>query len=79
MDNKKTISKNFKDDEIIGRLPNGDLYLKPGVRRIKKGSINDYDVQDQFNYDLINVNKINAKRLMNQDFKAFEGEIDNWE
>lgn len=35
MENKRTISVHFDDSEIIGRLPNGDLVLKPGVKRLK--------------------------------------------
>lgn len=29
----KTISKSYYDDEVIGRLENGDLYLQMGVKR----------------------------------------------
>lgn len=35
MKEERTISKHFDDSEIIGRLPNGDLVLKPGVKRLK--------------------------------------------
>lgn len=34
----KTKSKRYYDDEIIAILPNGDIVLKPGVRRQPKRS-----------------------------------------
>lgn len=33
---KKTKSKNYFDDEIIGIMDNGDIVLKPGVKRQPK-------------------------------------------
>lgn len=44
MQEGRTISKHFDDSEIIGRLPNGDLVLKPGVKRLKYNDSIDPDL-----------------------------------
>jgi hypothetical protein len=51
-------SKNFKPKEIIGRLPDGSLYLKMGVKRKKyNDSIDPEELESHINYDLINFQK----------------------
>lgn len=78
---ERTISKHFDDDEIIGRLPNGDLYLKPGVKRLP--AYNPFDMEsmidEHINYDSLfrNYNKEVMKRYT--DYKPMEGEIDDWD
>lgn len=51
-------SKNFKQKEIIGRLPDGSLYLKMGVTRKRyNDSIDPEELESHINYDLINFEK----------------------
>ncbi len=57
MENQE-ISKKFKNKEIIGRLPDGSLYLKMGVKRKKyNDSIDPDQLESHINYDLINFEK----------------------
>ena len=52
------MSKNFKEKEIIGRLPDGSLYLKMGVTRKRyNDSIDPDELESHINYDLINFQK----------------------
>lgn len=54
----RTKSKNFKDHEIRGILPDGSIYLKDGVTRKRyNDSIQPEDLDPQINYDLINFEK----------------------
>jgi hypothetical protein len=80
MSRKKTISKVFYDDEIIGRLPDGDLILKPGVRRKYYDSFDgDLTADTHINYEVINSAK--HKDIMDKHFndEVNTGEIDNWD
>lgn len=48
---QRIISKSFDNNEIIGRLPNGDLILKPGVKRLKYNDGIDPDLlEDHINH-----------------------------
>lgn len=81
MERLKTISKNYYDDEIIGRLDNGDLYLQMGVKRKSYDkSDNDLssDKDSQINYFLLASvkNKESMKRYKDVDIND---ELDNWE
>lgn len=60
----KTMSKNFKEREIIGRLPDGSIYLKMGVTRKHYNDKIDYDDMDQINEKLIMAEKINKFYLL---------------
>lgn len=54
----QTKSKNFKDHEIKGILPNGSIYLKMGVKRKRfNDSIDPDQLESHINYDLINFEK----------------------
>lgn len=51
-------SKNFKESEIKGILPDGSIYLKDGVTRKRyNDSIQPDDLDSQINYALINFEK----------------------
>lgn len=50
---QRTISKNFDDDEILFKAPDGTLYLKQGVRRRPKQFMNYWDEQEN---DFNNIN-----------------------
>lgn len=52
------MSKNFKEREIIGRLPDGSIYLKMGVTRKHYNDKLNYDDMDQINDKLIMAEKI---------------------
>lgn len=55
---KSVESKNYKQKEIIGRLPDGSLYLKMGVKRKKyNDSIDPDELESHINYALINWEK----------------------
>jgi len=58
------MSKNFKEREIIGRLPDGSIYLKMGVTRKHYNDKIDYDDMDQINEKLIMSEKINKFYLL---------------
>ena len=58
------MSKNFKEREIIGRLPDGSIYLKMGVTRKHYNDKIDYDDMDQINDKLIMAEKINKFYLL---------------
>jgi len=80
MSRSKTISKHYYDDEIIGRLPNGDLLLKIGVRRKYYDSFDEDLTSDaHINYEVIKSNK--HKDTMSKHFEdeVNTGEIDNWD
>lgn len=54
----QTKSRNFKDHEIKGILPDGSIYLKDGVTRKRyNDSIQPEDLDPQINYALINFEK----------------------
>lgn len=81
MSKKRTISKHFNDDEIIGRLPNGDLILKPGVRKKYYDSFDaDLSVDAYINYEVIKQEKQREsyKKHFGGKEDSFE-EIDNWD
>lgn len=81
MSRQRTISKEFYDDEIIGKLDNGDLYLQMGVKR-KYYDKSDNDLtsesDSQINYFLLaNIkNKESMKRYKDVDPNE---DTDNWE
>lgn len=51
-------SKNFKDHEIKGILPDGTIYLKMGVTRKRYYDyIDPNQLESHINYDLINFEK----------------------
>ncbi len=60
----QTKSKNFKDHEIRGILPDGSIYLKMGVTRKKYNDKIDYDDMDHINEKLIMSEKINQFYLL---------------
>lgn len=60
----QTKSKNFKDHEIKGVLPDGSIYLKMGVTRKKYNDKLDYESMDHINDKLIMAEKINKFYLM---------------
>lgn len=63
----RTISKHFDDSEIIGRLPNGDLILKPGVKRLKYNDNIDPDLlEDHINNEELVARGI-AERLIERE------------
>ncbi len=84
-------SKRFKESEIIGRMPNGDLYLKMGVRR------KDYTREDMslvnenpyvagttgeesyINYEALEASKNRelVRRMLGSE--DLNDEIDNWD
>jgi len=75
-----TISKSFKDDDIICRLPNGDLYLKMGVKRLKNTFTLSEDNEDEhINYDALRISKNRESAKRYQDVSYNEDQIDNWE
>jgi hypothetical protein len=52
------MSKNFKEKEIIGILPDGSIYLKMGVTRKHYNDKLNYEDMDQINDKLIMAEKI---------------------
>lgn len=62
----KTISKHFYDDEIHYKLANGDLYLKEGVKRIKKKDDEEEDETEETASLLIHAT--NENKLIEEDF-----------
>ena len=80
MERVKTLSKNFYDDEIISLLPNGDIYLKIGVRRnpIPSKEIEQSIESDYINYDIIRSDKFKQLHdlLLGEDRSD---EIDDWD
>lgn len=51
-------SRNFKQREIKGILPDGSIYLKTGVKRKKyNDSIDPDELESHINYNLINFEK----------------------
>lgn len=60
----QTKSKNFKDHEIKGILPDGSIYLKMGVTRKKYNDQLDYEDMDHINEKLIMSEKINKFYLL---------------
>lgn len=75
-----SISKHFTDDEIIGILPNGDIYLKMGVKRLKNRFTMDLEPTDEhINYDAIRISKNKESMKRYQDVSPEEDQIDNWE
>jgi len=64
----RTISKHFDDSEIIGRLPNGDLYLQPGVKRLKYDSQDPNELETHINYTELTVRKITDKKNQTKDW-----------
>lgn len=54
-----TISKNFKDEEILFKAPNGDIHLKPCVHRLKyKDFINPDDMESHINEEDLKIVKL---------------------
>lgn len=58
------MSKNFKEKEIIGRLPDGSIYLKMGVTRKHYNDKIDYEDMDQINEKLLMAEKITRFYLL---------------
>jgi len=70
---QKTISKNFYDDEIIGRTEEGDLILKMGVKRLKYDDDIDPDqLESHINYTALSVERMKRIREKDQDYKETE-------
>ncbi len=65
---ERTISKHFDDSEIICRLPNGDLYLKEGVKRLKYDSQDPNELETHINYTELTVRKVEEKKNQNKDW-----------
>jgi len=76
----KTISKNFYDDEIIGRDSNGDLILQMGVKR-KNYTLADGDLNamEQINYQALAHDTLSTKIKSYNDIDDNGSEVDNWE
>lgn len=83
MENKRTISKHFDDEEIYYRLPNGDLYLKPDVKRktYDKSDVDltgsEFILDTQINYYALAITKAKEANRKNEDYNPDE-ELDNW-
>ncbi len=60
----QTKSKNFKDHEIRGILPDGSIYLKMGVCKKRYNDKLDYEDMDHINEKLIMSEKINQFYLL---------------
>jgi len=60
----QTKSKNFKDHEIRGILPDGSIYLKMGVTKKRYNDKLDYEDMDHINEKLIMSEKINQFYLL---------------
>lgn len=60
----ETKSKNFKEREIKGILPDGTIYLKMGVTRKRYNDQISYEDMDQINHNLINLENINKFYLL---------------
>lgn len=59
----KTLSKNYFDEEIVGILPNGDIILKEGVKRLKyKLDIDPYLEESYINYEDLNIKRMETIR-----------------
>lgn len=58
------MSKNFKEREIKGILPDGTIYLKMGVTRKRYNDQISYEDMDQINQNLINLENINKFYLL---------------
>lgn len=58
------MSKNFKDYQIKGVLPDGSIYLKMGVTKKHYNDKIDYEDMDQINDKLIMAEKINKFYLL---------------
>lgn len=58
------MSKNFKDYQIKGILPDGSIYLKMGVCKKRYNDQLDYDDMDNINDKLIMLEKINKFYLL---------------
>ena len=70
---QKTISKNFYDDEIIGRTEEGDLILKMGVKRLKYDDDIDPDqLESHINYTALSAERMKRIREKDQDYKEPE-------
>ena len=70
---QKTISKNFYDDEIIGKLDNGDLVLKMGVKRLKYDDDIDPDtLESHINYTALSAERMQKRRDRETDWKETE-------
>lgn len=79
MSRNKTISDTYFDDEIIGRLPNGDLILKMGVKRKSYTKLDlDLSSDSQINYDLLERITIMNKLKSNRDVDC-DDKVDNWD
>ena len=84
----QTISKNFKDDEIIGKLPNGDIYLKLGVKR-KSYNREDSDLTNDspyvaseetyINYEALMASRIRELKRKYLGDEVLNDEVDNWD
>ena len=73
-------SKHFTDDEIIARLPDGSLYLKPGVKRTKNYSLLDTGSQEEsINYYDLAKNRLIEKQVKHGLLEEKNDETDNWE
>ena len=58
----KTISKNFYDYEILFKDENGDIHLKPGVKRKSYGdSIDPDQLETHINYVELKIRKISTE------------------
>ena len=80
MSKTRTISNHFDDDEIIGRLPNGDLVLHMGVKRAQYNSF-DTDLtssEEHINYAALNKEKNKKSLDRYRDIDPMEDEIDDW-
>ena len=70
---QKTISKNFYDDEIIGRTEEGDLILKMGVKRLKYDDDIDPDqLESHINYTALSAERMKRIREKDQEYKETE-------
>ena len=67
----KKLSNNFYDDEIIARLPNGDLVLKPNVKRRYYMFEETEENASQVNTELIQLDKLKGFSDDNDDEEGY--------
>jgi len=60
----RTKSKHFNDDQIIGILPDGSIYLKMGVTKKHYNDKLDYDDMVHINDKVIMAERINKYYLL---------------
>lgn len=80
MSRLRTMSKHFYNDEIEYVLPNGDIYLKQGVKR-REYSTADYETNgtEHINFPALYKDSWEKKVRSYTDIDEKGTELDNWE